>query len=442
MQPLGRGIALAIYFFCSASTLLAAPAPPTGVDPARLPSDDTFANPRRSIHRFDDFVYTGKERVAETTEKMARLRKLLTTRKVDGVVITTQRNLQWVTGGGRGSDIRTQRESSVKLLITLDRLYCIGNNVYGPRVVDEELAGLGYEWVRYPWTATEKDALQPLLRDKRILWDSAAAAQEYGAAPGSVINLTDLYFPLTPGEMKKIRWLGHKVSETVEKVGALVQSGMLDRDVQYLLERELAYWDIVPEVTLASGDDRTRTYPRPQAVGNVVKRYVGMDVYASRWGLGVELSRRIQFGEPVPEVGKAWKDTPKVNAAIVAASHAGATFGDVLEAADKAYRQAGYPDEWKLRSQGGLLISPDGQNVALPKDKTRIQAGMVLAWYPMAGGAKFEDTYLVKPDGTLENLTAPISWPTVTAKVGKENVVMAGLWIRPEPAPMEDPASN
>ena len=380
--------------------------------------------------------------MAETTEKMARLRKLLTTRKVDGVVLSTQRNLQWITAGGRGSDVRTQRESAVKLLITLDRLYCIGDNVYGPRIMDEELAGLGYEWVRYPWTATEKDALQPLLRDKRILWDSPAVAQEYGAPSSNVVNLSDLHFPLTPGEIKKVRWLGHKVSETVEKVGALVQPGMLDRDVQYLLERELAYWDIVPVVTLASGDDRTRTYPRPQAVGNTVKRYVGMDVYASRWGLGVEMSRRIHFGEPVPELAKAWKDAPKINAAIVAASRAGTTLGDVLEVAEKAYRQAGYADEWQLRSQGGLLFSPDGQGVALPKDKNRIQAGMVLAWHPMAGGARFEDTYLVKPDGTLENLTAPISWPAVSVKVGKESVSMAGLWIRPEPAPMAEPSDN
>lgn len=380
--------------------------------------------------------------MAETTEKMTRLRKLLTTRKVDGVVLSTQRNLQWITAGGRGSDVRTQRESSVKLLITLDRLYCIGDNVYGPRIMDEELSGLGYEWVRYPWTATEKDALQPLLRDKRILWDSPAVAQEYGAAPSSLVNLSDLYFPLTPGEIKKVRWLGHKVSETVEKVAAQVQPGMLDRDVQYLLERELAYWDIVPAVALASGDDRTRTYARPQAVGNVVKRYVGMDVYATRWGLGVELSRRLHFGEPVPELAKAWKDAPRINAAMVAASHAGATLGDVLEVADKAYRHAGYPDEWKLRSQGGLLLSPDGQNIALPKDKTRIQAGMLLTWYPMAGGARFEDTYLVKPDGSLENLTAPISWPTVSAKAGKESITMAALWIRPEPAPTDATPDN
>ncbi len=375
------------------------------------------------------------------TEKIGRVRKLLTARKIDGIVISDERNFSWISAGGRAAGDPGARTAPVRLLVTLDRLYCIADNETGPRVMDEELAGQGYEWVRHAWTQSEREVLQPLLKDRRILWDSRAAAAEYGAGPAGLVDLSELYFPVTLGEAKKLRWLGRKTSDVVEQVAALVQPGMSELDAQYLLQRELSYWDIVPAVTLASADDRTRSYARPVAAGNPIKQYLGIDVTARRWGLSVALSRRAYFGEPTPDLAKAWKDTPKLEAAFLAATRVGGTLGGVIAAAEKSYREAGFPEEWKLRDQGGPLLTGEYPERVLPGDKTPIQPGMVLAWSPMAGGARYQDTYLVRPDGSLENLTAPQTWPAVTARVGKTAYAVAGLWVRPLP-PAPEPAAN
>ena len=61
--------------------------------------------------------------------------------------------------------------------------------------------------------------------------------------------------------------------------------------------------------------------------------------------------------------------------------------------------------------------------------------GMVLAWNPTLQGTKFEDTVVVKQDGTLENLTLPNSskWPTTDVKVGAVTYKVPTVMVRPLP---------
>jgi antitoxin VapB len=58
---------------------------------------------------------------------------------------------------------------------------------------------------------------------------------------------------------------------------------------------------------------------------------------------------------------------------------------------------------------------------------------MVLAWNPTVQGTKFEDTVLVKADGSLENLTPPLNWPSVSVTVGKDTYKVPVVKVRPMP---------
>jgi len=421
----------------AAATLygLTANDPVRAADSPRLPSDELFSNPRRSFHRFDDFVYTPTERRAEAAEKVARLRSALAARKLDGVLIGTERNLNWLTAGGKDNVVWVQREAPVKLLVTADKLYLIADNIEGPRVMTEELDGLGYEWVKYDWHGSDKELVKQLLRGKKIGFDIPAPALAYDRDPAkTAFDFTEVYYPITSGELKKYRWLGRKTSEVLEQVAQAVRPGMTERDVQYLLGRELWYWDIVPTVILSAVDDRFKTYRHPVVVGATLKRYAALNVCARRWGLVVSTTRMVHFGEPDPALAKAWAAGPQVNAAMWAASKPGNTLGDVVQAAQEGYRAIGYPEEWRLHHQGGMILTLERLDLVKPGDKTVIKPGMVLAWNPTVQGAKFEDTVVVKEDGTLENLTPAITWPTVSVQAGAHTYKVPGLLIRPMPA--------
>lgn len=410
-------------------------APDTPGDQApRLPSDDLLASPTKAAHRFDEFVYPFVERRQEAAEKVTRLRKAMADRKLDGILIATERNLNWLTAGGKDNVVWAQRETPVELLVTADKLYLIANNIEGPRMMTEELDGLGYEWVKYYWEQKDTDTLAPLIRRKRIAFDlpAAAAANKYDPVK-DVFDFQEVYYPITAGELRKYRWLGHKTAEILEQVGSVVRPGMTERDVQYLLAREFWYWDIFPTVILSAVDERFRTYRHPVVLGAPLKRYCALNVCARRWGLVVSTTRMLHFGEPDPALKKAWELGPRVDAAMWAATRPGNSLGDVVAAAQNAYKQVGYPDEWKLHHQGGPIFGLERLFLAAPGDRTKIIPGMVLAWNPTLQGAKFEDTVLVKQDGTLENLTPVLNWPSVDVKVGATTYKVPGLMIRPVP---------
>lgn len=408
--------------------------------PAALPSDDLFTHPQRAAHRFDGFAYSAEERKAEAGQKVTRLRAALRTAGLDGLVLATERNLNWLTAGGKDNVVWAQRETPVKLLVTADRLYLVADNIEGPRMMSEELAGLGYEWARFGWYEGEKATLSRLIRGKRVAFDLPAAAQDYagsGRKKGApdVFDLQDVYYPLTPGELKKYRWLGRKTVEVLEQVAGVVRPGMTEHDVQYLLQRELWYWDIFPTVVLSAVDERFQTYRHPVVVGAPLRRYVALNVCTRKWGLVISTTRMVHFGEPEARLARIWKEGAKVNAAMWAASKPGRTLGDVFAAAQRAYAEIGFRDEWRLHHQGGMIGPIERLYLVGPGDKVKIRAGMALAWNPTVQGTKYEDTVVVREDGTLENLTPCLSWPTIPVTVGNTTYQVPGLLVRPMPAP-------
>lgn len=421
------GLLLAASLGVSASTVRAADAP-------RLPSEELLTNPRAANHRFDDFNNSFEERRAEVNEKVGRLRRNLAARRLDGVVITTERNFGWVTGGGKDHVVWAQRESPVTLFITLDKQYLIANNIEGPRVMTEELDGLGYQWEKYDWWEKETKPLAALLKGKKVAFDNPATAISYEAKPAeSVFDFQEVYYPVTQGELKKYRWLGRKTSEVLEQVAPLVRPGMSERDVQALLAREFWYWDIFPTVMLTAVDERAMIYRQPVVQGANLKRYCSLSVCARRWGLVVAATRVLHFGEPPASLAKAWSQGPQLCAAMWSATRPGKTLGDVIDAARDTYGKIGFPNEWKLNHQGGMILGLERLYAVPPGDKTKIIPGMVLAWSPTLQGARFEDTVVVRDDGTLENLTAAIKWPTTEVKTGTATYKVPGLMIRPEP---------
>lgn len=418
---------------CGALLQTLAPGGARAADAPRLPSEDLLANPLKASHRFDEFVYPAAERKAEADEKVSRVRKELAARKLDGVVLATERNLNWLTAGGKDNVVWAQRETAIKLLVTPEKLYLIADNIEGPRVMTEELTGLGYEWVRYSWYAKEADALLPLIKGKKIAFDLPAATATYQKdATASTIDLQDVYFPVTAGELKKYRWLGRKTADVIEQVAQMVRPGMTERDVQYLLARELWYWDIYPTVLLTAADDRLLTYRHPIVAGKTLQNLIALNVCARRWGLVVSTTRIVHFGEPDAALKKAWREGPQVIAAMWAASKPGNSLGSVVRTAQKAYSAIGVKDEWKLHHQGGPILTLERLFLVMPDDKTPIKPGMVLAWNPTVQGSKFEDTVVVKPDGTLENLTASKNWPTTRVTSEGASFDVPVLLVRPK----------
>jgi antitoxin VapB len=105
-----------------------------------------------------------------------------------------------------------------------------------------------------------------------------------------------------------------------------------------------------------------------------------------------------------------------VEAAMIAATAPGTSWESVLKVGQRAYGEAGYPDEWKLHWQGGPIAYNSREYDVVPGTRTGAAAiilGSAFAWNPTVQGGKSEDTFILTDSGArpVSNTT---DWPELT----------------------------
>lgn len=377
----------------------------------RLPSDDLFRRPEVAAARFDDFVMEPTARKAEVDEKVQRVRTFLAAKGLDGLLLAKETTFSWITGGGEDFIVHSIDEAQVKVLVSKGAVTLITNNIEARRLVEEVVGGLGFTVEEFKYYEPEAEAalIAKYCPDPEKVVTDATVPGEMLALDTK--DLLGLVFPLTSHEEEKYRWLGRKCVEVLEAVAEVVRPGMSEYDIQYLLARELWYWDIFPTVNLASVDQRVLTYKHPFPEGAELERYVNLNICARRWGMIISTSRLMHFGPPDDELAKVFAAGGKVMASMLHATRPGNTFRQVLQANEEAYAAEGYSGEWQRHLQGGPILT--GERITLLRNlpDAEIKLGMALAYNPTCQGSKHEDTFLVTEEG-LEILTPCISWPT------------------------------
>ena len=389
------------------------------------PREDEGAALVKAAGRFAEFQVTQADRVADASEKVARLRAFMQRNRYDAAVVGTRPDFSWITGGGSHGLVDAGRSPGVLLVVTPTAKHVVASNAEAQRILDEEVAGQGYEARTFLWYDGQARQLEPLLKGKRVVTDVPLAccpeAQRVGCyAP--------LYAPLTALEVRRYRWLGRKTSEALERVAAAVRPGMTERDANYLLHKELCYWGIAATASAAAADQRVAKYPRPSVAGATLRRYLSLSVRARRWGLVVAATRCVYFGSS-PRLARAFERAAVVGAKLCAATRAGRTLGDVFAAAQEAYAEADAPGAWRLADVGGPVAYDGPTALARPRHAGEIRKGMAFAWRPSLAGAKMENTYLLTEQG-LEPLTPCLTWPAIEVKLGGRVYRMPGLRFR------------
>jgi Xaa-Pro aminopeptidase len=82
--------------------------------------------------------------------KQARLRELMGARGLPSLLLTSQVNFAWLTGG-RGHILLASEGACGGLLLTPDRTYLVTNNIEARRLLDEEMPGLALPVLETAW---------------------------------------------------------------------------------------------------------------------------------------------------------------------------------------------------------------------------------------------------------------------------------------------------
>jgi Xaa-Pro aminopeptidase len=332
---------------------------------------------------------------AEVEARIERVRELLDRRGAERAVLRARRNFAWLTVGGQSHVVLATDAGAADLVI--DRA---GARVRAPineaaRLRDEELAGLPIDIEQRPWeevdaTDVDDETLEPELAPIRA-------------------RLAGL-------EQARMTWLGSTLTHVLDETATRVRRGDTELDCVGEILGRLARLDIRAPVALVAADDRIARYRHPLPTANAIERRVMLVAVGERWGLHVALTRIRELEPPSAVIEARRSAAASVHDAMVAASVPGATLGAVIEAAQNAYAEAGFPDEWRLHHQGGLLGYRPRERIAVPQDPTVLAEHMAVAWNPSITGTKVEASYLLVGGGKAPRpLTGPDPSGSATA---------------------------
>jgi antitoxin VapB len=365
---------------------------------------------------------------AEHAEKLDRVARVAHAAGLQGVLLAGHHNIAWLTSG-RANRIDASRETgSARLLVAAGgRRFVLANAIEMPRLLDEELAGLDYEPVEYPWTE-DQDPSRAVRAARGVLGDGVALGADWPlpettGVEGALARARGL---LTDGDIARYRALGREAGLMLGNVCRALTPGDEERDIARAIMDGALGLRARPIVTLVGSDERLRRYRHPVPTAAAWKSVVMVALCAERDGLVVSLSRIVSAGGP-PDLEARTRATASVFGRLLDATRPGATASTLYGVAAAAYATAGFPGEELKHHQGGAIGYRAREWVAHPDSREAVQARQAFAWNPTIAGTKVEDTALVIDD-RVEMLTTTPEWPLIALGTAERPIKASDIW--------------
>jgi Xaa-Pro aminopeptidase len=353
----------------------------------------------------------------EVAAKVRLLREWLVEAGERGIVLGGADAVAWITGGLTSPVERGAPAGPLRIALTADSAVVVTTNVELARIEAEaSLEAIGFELHAVDWFA-------PGSLDQAAAAACGAPPEEL-AADGIVgfgsdraDDLIALRLALVPTERGRLAELALDSAEALEDAVSAWRPGERDRDLAARIDERFGRLGAFAPCLIVGGDERVTRYRHPLATGQQMRRLVMAVAVVERGGLHAALTRFATAGPLASGVRASTRAARSVEAAMLAACTAGATYGEVLGACDRAYAASGHPGAWREHFQGGPIGYRQREFEIVPSDTvsrwyaTLLAEGHALAWNPsVTGGGKREDTYLLEADG-LRRLTSGGSWP-------------------------------
>ncbi|MGH9313301.1 MAG: M24 family metallopeptidase [Vicinamibacterales bacterium] len=356
---------------------------------------------------------------AELDTKTERVARLARESRMAGILLATQHNFAWLTGG-RSNRVDASRErGNGELLVAADgRRFVLANTIESSRVSTEALDGLDCRLIEYSWTDERADPSLSIRLAQRALGADAIGA-DVVAAPATFLEpqIARLRVPLVPEEVERYRALGREAGDVVGGVVRTLQPGVTEREVAAVVGSALVARGIRPVVLLIGADDRIARYRHPVATGRVWRHRLLVACCAERDGLVVALSRLVSATPVDGDLAARTRATADVFAALLDATRASVTGARLFETAASAYVRAGFPGEERRHHQGGAIGYRAREWVAHPASQDAVRPPQAFAWNPSITGTKVEETCLVDEEDRIEIITTSSDWPSSVEQI-------------------------
>ncbi len=361
----------------------------------------------------------------EVQLKLDGVRRFLSERSLDALLLRTQANFAWITAGGDNHVGIAADAGVADVLVTPDAALILTTNIEACRIQTEEVEGLGLDVRGFNWWEDMAAEMEGLLAGKRT-----AADLPFGDARVMADDIGRLRWQLTEPEIERYRYAGEVVGRALGDACRTVTPGDTEAGIAGRLARALLAADLIPGVVLVATDERVFAWrhPIPKA-SKALERYAMLVVCGRYKGLWACATRFVHFGPLSNELNARLGAATHVDATFIANTRPGTSVRDIWNKAVQAYADGGYPGEWQLHHQGGATgYAPRDYKATSTCDEI-VLAHQAFAWNPSVQGTKSEDTVLAT-NGQPHVLTATPDWPMVEAEVNGETWLRPGILVR------------
>ncbi len=363
------------------------------------------------------------DRRTDVDVKQARIASLLQEAGCDALLVLSQDNFAWLTGGGAARGI-LDPDAMPALFYTAEARFLISSSVDSQRLFDEELDGLGFQLKEWPTHLTRAQLLADLCQGRNVGADGPIGSCKVVGPKMQLLRRT-----LTEYEIACYRLLGQTLSHALEATGRTVAVGESEREIAGQLSHRLLHRGVQPLMIGVTADGRGRAYRQASYTSTPMAKNCVMTVAARKYGLCARASRAVSFGQPDASFRRDHDCACKISATYVAGSWPDSVPRQILLTGQRIYQLTGVEHEFYLAPQGHLTgHAPVELNLSL-QDEGLLQAKWAITWCVAVGAAVSCDTFLISEEGPRA-ITAAENWPLKRIRIQGAEFVRPDVLIR------------
>ncbi len=364
-------------------------------------------------------------RVEEVETKLERVRKFMADQKLDGVVLETKVNFQWLTAGGDNHVVIDADGGVAPAVVTRDSQHIITTNIEAGRLEDEEVGDLPFQIHFMNWHGEQREAVLDSIVPGNIATDGTWPE---GAEPMGG-QLARLRWSLLPPEIERYRELGRITAQALRATASEIEPGMTEHEIGAVLAAKLIRQNVIVSVLLIAVDERVANYRHPIPTEKQLEKKAMLVIGARKWGLDISATRLVHFGPLPADLVDKHRAACLVDAAFLSETRPGAVVADIFKKGVEAYEAAGYPEEWKLHHQGGATGYAPREYKGTMDCRETVMENQAFAWNPSIAGTKVEDTIVAMADET-EVLSVDEQWPVLEVEYGGGKIARPDILVR------------
>ena len=343
---------------------------------------------------------------------------MLAAENLGGVLINSQPNFAWLTGGANNGIDGSRENGAASLLVRRDgKRFVLASRIEMPRILTEEISAEDFEPIEFGWEEEKAagDFLIKLASDLLKNADAIGADLPLGAKVVEAA-IARCRYQLTEPEIERYKILGKDAGAAVGNLAKSLKPGQTEIEIARLISNSLAPKNIRPVVTLVAADERLQKFRHPVPTDKKWEKTVMIVVCARREGLVASLSRIVCAGKTPENLKQKTLACARVNANVLAATKPGTTGAEIYEIAAAAYEREGFAGEINSHHQGGATGYRTRDWVAHPSSSESIQTNQAFAWNPSIAGTKTEETGIAFDD-KIEIITTSPDWAQIAVEV-------------------------